>query len=138
MNKIVFLDTEISLKTDQLLDIGAISDDGKIFHSNSFPDFVEFIKDVQYICGHNIIKHDLQYLKRHLPSSLYNNLKVIDTLFLSPLLFPKKPYHKLLKDEKLISNELNNPVNDSQKAKELFYDEVSAFNQLPESLKNIY
>ncbi|HWQ43658.1 MAG TPA: hypothetical protein VN456_16720 [Desulfosporosinus sp.] len=25
----------------------------------------------------------------------------IDTLFLAPLLFPAKPYHKLLKDDKL-------------------------------------
>jgi ATP-dependent DNA helicase RecQ len=27
--------------------------------------------------------------------------KIIDILFLSPLLFPTKPYHRLLKDDKL-------------------------------------
>jgi len=46
-------------------------------------------------------------------------------LFLSPLLFPEKPYHRLLKDDKLQPEELNNPVNDSKKAEELFYDEVT-------------
>ena len=63
--------------------------------------------------------------------------KVIDTLLLSPLLFPKNPYHKLLKDDKLQTEELNNPLNDSQKARNLFFDEVNAFHELSEELKTI-
>ena len=39
-------------------------------------------------------------------------------------------YHRLLKDDKLQVEELNNPVNDSQKAKDLFFDEVNAFYNL--------
>jgi len=31
----------------------------------------------------------------------------IDTLHLSPLIFPQKPYHKLIKDEKLQSDQIN-------------------------------
>ena len=60
---------------------------------------------------------------------------VIDTLYLSPLLFPTKPYHKLLKDDKLQTDELNNPLNDSIKAKDLFHDEVAAFTQADPALK---
>ena len=56
----------------------------------------------------------------------------IDTLYLSPLLFPRRPYHALLKDDKLQSDELNNPVNDSEKARRLFLDEVNAFADLSE------
>jgi ATP-dependent DNA helicase RecQ len=63
---------------------------------------------------------------------------IIDTLFLSPLLFPTRPYHALLKDDKLQSEEINNPLNDSVKAMDLFYDEVAAFNQTDETLKQIY
>lgn len=39
----------------------------------------------------------------------------IDTLCLSPLLFPMRPYHALIKDDKLQSDSLNNPLNDSIK-----------------------
>lgn len=63
---------------------------------------------------------------------------VIDTLYLSPLLFPRKPYHALLKDDKLQTNELNNPLNDSIKARDLFNDEVSAFIRLDDEIKRIY
>jgi ATP-dependent DNA helicase RecQ len=54
------------------------------------------------------------------------------------LLFPRKPYHALVKDEKLQTDELNNPLNDAIKAKDLFLDEVLAFNNLADSLKNIF
>jgi len=33
-----------------------------------------------------------------------------DTLYLSPLAFPENPYHKLIKNYKLIKNSKNNPV----------------------------
>ncbi|MBS1577714.1 MAG: RecQ family ATP-dependent DNA helicase, partial [Bacteroidetes bacterium] len=56
----------------------------------------------------------------------------------SPLLFPTKPYHALLKDDKLQTEDTNNPLNDSIKAKDLFFDEVSVFNQLDEKLKLIF
>jgi ATP-dependent DNA helicase RecQ len=137
MKKIIFFDTEINPKSEKILDIGALAENGKTFHSNSLQDFAEFLSDAKYICGHNIIKHDLHYLEKHINDSYAGKFLIIDTLYLSPLLFPKKPYHRLVKDEKLQTNELNNPVNDSQKAKELFYDEVSAFNNLPEKFKQI-
>ncbi len=137
MKKIIFFDTEINPKTEQILDFGALTDNGEIFHSKSLQAFAEFLSDAKYICGHNIIKHDLHYLQKHTNRSYIDKFLIIDTLYLSPLLFPKKPYHKLVKDEKLQTNELNNPVNDSQKAQELFYDEISAFNKLPEILKQI-
>ena len=54
------------------------------------------------------------------------------------LLFPTKPYHALLKDDKLQSEDMNNPLNDSIKAKDLFYDEIAAFQQIDEELKQIF
>ena len=53
-------------------------------------------------------------------------------------MFPEKPYHKLLKDDKLQTEELNNPLNDAIKAKDLFYDEINAFQSLPNYLKHIF
>ena len=64
--------------------------------------------------------------------------KVIDTLYLSPLLFPERPYHRLLKDDKLLTDSINNPFNDSVKAFELFREEVDAFEKLDDDLQFIY
>jgi len=138
MKPITFFDTEIGYHSKKLLDIGGVKSDGSIFHSNSIKDFTEFIKDEEFICGHNIIRHDLKYIQKYLTPQRKNHLKFIDTLFLSPLLFPAKPYHHLLKDDKIQTDELNNPVNDSHKAKDLFYDEITAFNNLDDSIKLIY
>ncbi len=138
MNSIAFIDTEISLKRQEILDIGGIKDNGNSFHSSSTSEFISFINGTRFICGHNILNHDLKYLQKVLSDSGITQFKVIDTLFLSPLLFPMRPYHHLLKDDKLQSEELNNPLNDSIKARDLFNDEVSAFNALDDSLKSIY
>ncbi|NCB24906.1 MAG: RecQ family ATP-dependent DNA helicase [Bacteroidia bacterium] len=136
MNSIVFIDSEISTENGNILDLGAIKPDNAQFHSASTRDFVEFVSGCDFICGHNIIAHDLKYIgnvfyKQPIPCP-------IDTLPLSPLLFPQKPYHALLKDDKLQTDELNNPLNDSIKAMALFYDEVNAFNALSSKLKWIY
>ena len=138
MKAITFFDTEIDPKNKKILDIGGVKSDGSTFHSNLIKDFAEFLNNTDFICGHNIIRHDLKYIQKYLSSQGKNHFQYIDTLFLSPLLFPTKPYHHLLKDDKLQSDELNNPVNDSQKAKDLFYDEITAFNNLEELLKQTY
>lgn len=138
MNSIVFIDIEVSVKRHQIIDIGGIKDNGNTFHSNSTSEFISFINGTGFICGHNILNHDLIYLQKALPGSGLNKLNAIDTLFLSPLLFPTRPYHHLLKDDKLQSEDLNNPLNDSIKARDLFLDEVNAFLRLDNSLKSIY
>ena len=137
MKPITFFDTETRRNSKEILDIGAIKNDGSIFHSNSLKDFANFLSNTEYICGHNIIKHDLKYISKAFSNRLLNQFLILDTLYFSPLLFPQKPYHHLLKDDILQSEESNNPVNDSIKAKELFYDEIAAFNKLDNLLKKI-
>ncbi len=135
---IVFFDTEVGEVDKKIYDIGAIRADKAFFHSASLQDFCAFIADSEYICGHNIIHFDIKYIKKATADKTIDKLKPIDTLFLSPLLFPKRPYHRLLKDDKIQAEELNNPVNDSQKAKNLFFDEVNAFNNLSVEKKKIF
>jgi len=138
MDSIAFIDTEIDEKGKKILDIGSIKDCGSIFHSASLPDFLAFLKGTKFICGHNILKHDLIHIAKAIDKGSITKSNAIDTLFLSPLLFPAKPYHALLKDDKLQVLENNNPLNDSIKAKDLLYDEIASFNQLDESLKQIF
>lgn len=135
---ITFVDTEIDPKTRKILDIGSVMDNGNSFHRASVLEFIQFISGTQYICGHNILNHDIKYIGNAITEASINPKNVIDTLFLSPLLFPTKPYHALLKDDKLQTDEMNNPLNDSIKAKDLFYDEMTAFSQTDETLKQIF
>lgn len=133
-----FLDFEIDPRKERVLDMGAIRSDEAQYHGTNFSDFGNFLKGSDYLCCHNILKHDLQYLKKQYGEQFVNSFKPIDTLLLSPLFFPKQPYHNLLKDDKLDTAELNNPLNDSKKARDLFFDEVNAFNQLPAGIQRIY
>lgn len=137
MNSIVFIDIEVNPSSKKILDIGAIKENGDIFHSNSITNFIAFLKGSQFICGHNIINHDLKYIQKTLTENGINSEIIIDTLFLSPLLFPTKPYHALLKDDKLQTEDTNNPLNDSIKSRDLFFDEIAAFQQIDETLKQI-
>jgi ATP-dependent DNA helicase RecQ len=137
MSNIVFIDTEVDPKSKKILDLGGVSVDGQKFHSKSITDFLDFIQPIEFICGHNIIHHDLPFLEGAANKGM-SDVKAIDTLYLSPLLFPARPYHALLKDDKLQTEELNNPLNDAIKAKDLFYDEVSAFRETDDELKQIY
>lgn len=134
---IAFIDTEVSMN-GKVLDIGAIRGDGSTFHKGSLPEFQEFVKGAEFICGHNILKHDLCYLGASLQQAGINQRNAIDTLVLSPLLFPTRPYHALLKDDKLQTDEMNNPLNDAIKARDLFHDEVSAIKLLDPQLQNIF
>ncbi|MFA6808117.1 MAG: RecQ family ATP-dependent DNA helicase, partial [Eubacteriales bacterium] len=138
MKSIAFIDTEIDPNTQKILDIGSFKDDGGKFHSNSVADFVEFLHGFEFVCGHNIINHDLKYIYNDIKAAGIPDENAIDTLFLSPLLFPAKPYHALLKDDKLQTEEMNNPLNDSIKARNLFFDEVTAFLETNALLKQIY
>ena len=129
---IVFFDTEVGIDDKKVHDIGAVRN-GLFFHSANPKEFQTFIDGAEFVCGHNIIHHDIKYVQHvGMPS------KAIDTLYLSPLLFPCRPYHNLVKDDKLQSDQLNNPLNDSQKAMQLFYDEVNAFNALNVKMKQVY
>lgn len=133
---VVFFDTEVSVQNHKIHDIGAVRTDNNVFHSASVSDFCAFLQGMDYICGHNIIHHDLKYVSATCGKAL--DVPAIDTLYLSPLLFPRRPYHALLKDDKLQVDQMNNPVNDSMKARKLFYDEVNAFYALTPRTKQIY
>lgn len=138
MNSIAFIDTEIEPKSQRILDIGSIKNDGSSFHKTSVAEFIQFLNGTPYICGHNIFNHDLKYIGNALTDAGINQENIIDTLYFSPLLFPTKPYHALLKDDKLLSEDTNNPLNDSIKAKDLLYDEITAFKETDGTLKQIF
>ena len=137
---IAFIDTEVSADSHKVKDIGVVREDGATLHTHSVSEFTDFVSTCDTLCGHNILHHDLKYLADSGNNQTFacGRFTVVDTLYLSPLLFPRKPYHHLVKDDKLQSDGLNNPVNDAQKARDLYNDEVAAWRQLPLPTQTIY
>ena len=129
-----FVDVEVSVKDKKIRDIGALKWNGAKFHAANKNEAIAFLSDVDFVCGHNIIYHDSKYLFEEIK----NNWMLVDTLYMSPLLFPERPYHRLLKDDKIVSEQMNNPVNDCEKAHDLLMDEIAKWEQLPEIQKKIF
>ncbi|MFR1236759.1 MAG: RecQ family ATP-dependent DNA helicase [Barnesiella sp.] len=133
-SRYAIVDVEISLKDHKIHDIGALRHDGAIYHKTSKEELFEFIKDTDYICGHNIIHHDAKYLFIDKTCRWL----LVDTLYISPLLFPERPYHRLVKDDKLIIDQMNNPVNDCEKARDLLMDEIACWNSLTNEKRSLF
>lgn len=134
VSRLAFVDVEVGVKDHKIHDIGALRYDEAVFHGASKEKLVSFLKDVDYICGHNIVHHDAKYLFGDTP----HKWRIADTLYMSPLLFPERPYHNLVKDDKLMSDQMNNPVNDCKKAQDLLMDEIAHWKMLPVKKQNIY
>ncbi|MDK2841639.1 MAG: ATP-dependent helicase RecQ [Anaerophaga sp.] len=137
MSTIVFLDTETEPQSHKILDMGCVSDDGKQLHSSRIEEIVSVVREADFLCGHNFLNYDWNFLRPHLQAYGFDSSQIIDTLFLSPLLFPARPYHALLKDDKILNDELNNPLSDAIKARLLFDDEVSAFWRLKPGFREL-
>lgn len=133
-SRYAFVDVEVGIKDLRIRDIGALRWDGAVYHSANKRELTDFLNDVDFVCGHNIIHHDAKYLF----GEKTDRWMLVDTLYVSPLLFPEHPYHRLLKDDKLMSEQMNNPVNDCEKARDLLMDEMAQWERLSSRLKTIF
>lgn len=129
-----FVDTEIGVSDHKIHDIGAVRYDGQIYHGTSVNELEKFLNGIDYLCGHNIVHHDANYLF----GERKRRWRLVDTLYMSPLLFPERPYHRLVKDDKLLTEQMNNPVNDCEKARRLLFDEIERWRALPAEKQQIF
>lgn len=129
MQNILFLDIESDPKTRKVSEIGVV------FGNREYkgPDLMRvlpWIKEAEYVAGHNIIAHDIPVLEEKL-GPVFNNKKIIDTLVWSPLLFADKPYHSIHKDYKTFSHrDENNPFLDTKIVIEWLHDFIVKFKGL--------
>lgn len=135
---LIFFDCETNSKKT-IIDLGALSiADEAVFHSARIDGLVRFVHDhggdSAMIAGHNVYRFDIPIVE---PMTDFASRPLIDTLYLSALLFPQNRFHALLKDERLQSGELSNPLSDAKKARELFDLEVAAFGELSPSVRQI-
>lgn len=92
-----------------------------------------FLGSEDWVVGHNIEVHDWPLLVEARPSLAALGGRLIDTLVLNPLAFPRNPYHRLVKDYKLTKHALNDPVADSRVCATLYGDQIRAFLEDPET-----
>ena len=64
-----------------------------------------FAEGANCVVGHNIVAHDRRFIEANLSGAALLGLPVVDTLYLAPLARPKQPYHRLVKDYKLVGAE---------------------------------
>ncbi|MDI6748367.1 MAG: RecQ family ATP-dependent DNA helicase [Rhodocyclaceae bacterium] len=140
------LDLEVDPRSGRILKIGAWRpDSGEFRHFKGRFDLAAALAEVDslaagasFVLGHNVIRHDLNLLQAVAPDLKLFALPVVDTLALSPLAFPRNPYHHLVKDYRLLKLAVNNPLADAQRAVELFNDQRRALLAEPFELVRAY
>ncbi|MCP4294164.1 MAG: RecQ family ATP-dependent DNA helicase, partial [Proteobacteria bacterium] len=132
LSSALIIDLETTYR-GKIIQIGALLGD-KEFHQTVEGPPVDalhhleiFADDAKYLLGHNLLGHDLGILSDVFPGLKILDLPIIDTLYLSPLAFPKNPYHHLIKGYKLIRSGMSNPVKDCKLSVRLFKDEIKSF-----------
>ena len=130
----VSLDLEVGRKDGRIRALGAIrgDTDERFSHSRrqGISEALSRLDDLaagaSFVLGHNVIGFDLPHLRSARPGLRLLKLPVIDTLRLSPLAFPRHPYHHLVKhyqDGGLVRDTRNDPLLDAGLALQVFGDQ---------------
>lgn len=135
-SQILSIDLEITKDGKRLTHLGAVLGDKTLdvreqAVTKGLDELNQWAQSAAFILGHNIGEHDLPWVyQQDIDCSNLKSLPIIDTLFLSPLAFPKNPYHHLVKDYKLVKDSYNNPVADAKLALSIFNDQKQALADL--------
>ena len=136
LSKTLLLDLETT-RTGRIRHVGAVFGetvcDMQGGHSRqAIERLEELARQADYILGHNLLGHDFPILAAAFPRLQLLTKPVVDTLYLSPLAFPQNPYHRLVKDYKLVRATVNDPVADARLAASVFDDQLEQFANIAE------
>ncbi len=90
--------------------------EGRFDLARALTELTAFAGDTRFVIGHNLLGHDLPTLRALAPALILLRRPIVDTLYLSPLAFPQNPYHRLVKDYKLVRDSVADPVADCRLA----------------------
>lgn len=138
---ILVFDLEVDPVGGALLQIGAFRSDTQASYESArlvkeserklaLAKLEALAEGAEYVMGHNILAHDLPCLQTLAPHSSLHHLIPIDTLRLSPLAFPRNPYHRLLKNYKIIADAANSPLQDAFACWQVFQEQCLAFAKM--------
>ncbi len=146
INRLVAVDIEVHPVDHQIIKIGAFAPGsgetlafkGAFNLHAALSALDDFCRKAAFLLGHNITRHDLECLKSVRSDLKLYALPLIDTLWLSPLAFPKNPYHHLVKDYKIVKQSVNDPLADARCTVTLFEDQCEAFAHKPKEIAAFY
>ena len=138
------LDLEVGKDSERIHAFGAVRGDTGRRMTHSSGDLAaalerldRFAEGATFLLGHNLIEFDLPRLRDVKPGLRLLNLPVVDTLRLSPLAFPRNPYHRLVKhyqDGGIRRGQLNDPELDAREALKVFGDQRRELATAPPDL----
>ncbi len=133
------LDLEVGGRDDRIQAIGAIRPDtGERLAargsglSAALEELDDLAAGATFVLGHNLIAFDLPRLAARKPELRLLRLPAVDTLRLSPLAFPRNPYHHLVKhyqDGDLRRGQRNDPQLDAGLTLQVFEDQQRALRK---------
>ena len=131
------LDLEVGKEDGRIHAFGAVrGDTGHGYHGGGSASELmrldALAAGVSFLLGHNLIAFDLPYLEAAKPDLRLLALPAVDTLRLSPLAFPRNPYHRLVKhyqDGGLVRGRINDPELDARLALEVFGEQREALRK---------
>ena len=134
---ILFIDLEVTTNSNVIHAIGASYKNEKYTGAS-----VSAIRDIyfqynpKFICGHNFINHDKRFLANTSFNPIFDQVRIIDTLFVSMLLYPDKLTHKLSKPYKTEAHIQNDPFGDCVATQNLLKLMIDRFNSFDPKLKS--
>ncbi|WXU00803.1 MAG: ATP-dependent DNA helicase Rep [Catillopecten margaritatus gill symbiont] len=137
---IAFLDIEVNTTSNQIDSLGYLSaqSDFKTHSITEVRRCCEVEKNA-FICGHNFINHDAKFLAATSFNQILQKVEIIDTLYLSMLLFTNKQTHKLNKPYKDNLIDIgNDPLIDAENTKVLFEKLNQEFDVLSENYQQLF
>lgn len=143
LDRALLLDLEVShqgvlLKLGAVLGHSTLARPGRAPLNETLRELDTLVERAHCVLGHNLVRHDLQILRERAPQHAIHHLPVVDTLVLSPICFPENPYHRLVKDYKLVRESVNDPVADARQAALLFSDEYRALHGLKQTEPRLF
>ena len=132
-SKFLFFDLEYNPETQKVREYGYILGEERV-RATSPAKLEEAATKAVYIVGHNVLRHDAPILRQYF-SINFPNVKALDTLMLSSLLFPRKPYHKLRKEYLHDENEPSDPLKDAELCKNLLEECLKKWEKYPWQLR---
>lgn len=103
--------------------------EGRFDLGRALRDLTAFADGTETVIGHNLLGHDLPTLRALAPALGLLGRPIVDTLYLSPLAFPQNPYHRLVKNYKLVRDSLADPVADCRLAAQVLREQGAEFTR---------
>ena len=143
LKRALLLDLEVShqgaiLKLGAVLGGSTLARPGRGSFEGIIEDLDRMAEGADCVLGHNLVLHDLPVLRERASNLAVHRLPVVDTLVLSPICFPENPYHRLVKDYKLVRESVNDPVADARQAAVLFADEFRSLDGLRQTEPRLF